>query len=581
MLVMMLLNLRIALILTWSTSISGTDVSSLVASLHGEQGMSEEQVFPLDHSPLLNHSCSGYSPYYNCSRWSHCTKAGSCKCFCNDNFIFECDSYGNRVSILSCYCLTFDEVKNTTEVGWCLYNCRHPSKVDLVGVHSAYTPLTQNVSKLNDATCSNFERTGTLCGKCKKDSYVRAYSYDISCMRCYGRWFDIFKYLVAAFLPLTVFSLVIYFFQINIHSSRLQGFVFLSQTVGSAVMGRQIFIYLKNNSSSSQLYAIKTLISFYSIWNLDFLRSFNFDICLQFSILTILSLDFLIAFYPFLLIAIIYVVILLHDYGSKPVLILLKPFKKLFRLYKINWNVKSSAVDAFSTFLFLSQAKLLGVCTDLLSPVQVCDTSGSERCRWAVFVNATLPYLGTEHIPYASLAYLIIVLFVMLPMLLLLLYPLCGFQKVMMLLPRRIQIVIHMFLDSYQKCYKNGIGPDNRDCRWFSAVLISVRITMFLMYTTLLPFPLEVLFAIILVLTAILTILAEPFKKEFEYLTTDLVVSVLLIAILLVSLGVPMISVRYYFVGLAVSLFHLGFISSLIFKWIIQQKKLKFRENTI
>jgi len=575
----MLVNFVILLILAWQwhTSYARAETSSLSASLHRHDRSEHkpEAIFPRSRSLWPNSSCSSYSSYYKCSRWSHCTDAGTCECFHNDNFIFECDNHGNRVSILDCYCLTFDEEKNTTEVGWCLYNCQHSRRVNAMGTHSVYYPLAQNMSELNDAMCSFFRRTGTLCGKCKNGSFLRAYSYDISCMSCHTSWLDYFKYLAIAYLPLTLFSLVIYLFEINISCSRLQGFVFFSQTIGSALMGRQIFIYLKKGSSSYQLYFLKILLSFYTIWNLDFFKSFNLDICLQLHVLSILSLDIFVAFYPFLLMAIICIVMRMHDQGSRLVLVLLRPFKLLFQLYKKNWKVKGSTVDAFSTFMFLTEAKLLGTCADILSPVQICDTAGIEGCRWAVFNNANLPYLGTEHIPYATLAMLILVMFVLLPTMLLILYPLPRFQKVISLLPRRIQIAMHVFLDSYQKCYKNGVGAGNRDCRWFSAVLISVRFLLFVLYITIQLFPMQELFAMILVLTAILTILVEPFKREFQYLATDLVVSVLLIAFLLVLLGVPMEPVQYTIVGVAVVLLHLAFISSLIFKWIVQQKKLK------
>ena len=48
----------------------------------------------------------------------------------------------------------------------------------------AYGELPNSTSDLNDAMCGWYNRTGTLCGKCINNTYLHAYSYDISCTSC-------------------------------------------------------------------------------------------------------------------------------------------------------------------------------------------------------------------------------------------------------------------------------------------------------------------------------------------------------------------------------------------------------------
>lgn len=68
-----------------------------------------------------------------CSRWSYCDiQHEICKCYRGNTGIFQCDHYGNRLSIPSCYCLTLNKISNSTEVGLCLYNCYHLGNSNLV-----------------------------------------------------------------------------------------------------------------------------------------------------------------------------------------------------------------------------------------------------------------------------------------------------------------------------------------------------------------------------------------------------------------------------------------------------------------
>ena len=68
--------------------------------------------------------------------------------------------------------------------------------------------------------------------------------------------------------------------------------------------------------------------------------------------------------------------------------------------------VRTSVIDAFATFLVLSNVKLLSVSCDLLAAVKVyqLNSTGNLSYSWRVYYNASLPYFGEEHLPYAVLA---------------------------------------------------------------------------------------------------------------------------------------------------------------------------------
>ena len=87
-----------------------------------------------------------------------------------------------------------------------------------------------------------------------------------------------------------------------------------------------------------------------------------------------------------------------------------------------------------------------------------------------------MPYFGEQHLPYAILAISVLVIFVVLPGVLLLLYPLQCFQKFLNLFPVR-WYVLYTFMDSILGCYKDGTQPGTRDCRWFASVFFFARVS--------------------------------------------------------------------------------------------------------
>ena len=61
-------------------------------------------------------------------------------------------------------------------------------------------------------------------------------------------------------------------------------------------------------------------------------------------------------------------------------------------------------------------------------------------------------------------------------------------------------------MDAFQGCYKNGMEPGTRDCRWFSAMYLLVRLLVFVAYALshVINF---VFFAIILLITFVMVLL--------------------------------------------------------------------------
>ena len=139
----------------------------------------------------------------------------------------------------------------------------------------------------------------------------------------------------------------------------------------------------------------------------------------------------------------------------------------------------TSVVEAFATFLLLSYLKLLGVSSNLLIPTQVYHVNGSLVGLY-LYYDATIEYLGEEHLPYGVLAVFVLLVFILFPLLLLLLYPMWCFQRCLGCCGMRWH-ALHIFIDAFLGCYKDGTNG-TRDCRYYAAAFLFSRILLVLIF---------------------------------------------------------------------------------------------------
>ena len=482
--------------------------------------------------PALGRGVSDCSSPWSCCSSRVCTKQ------CNNGEILQdvlkCGPRGN-LTVLNCNCVTYNSKENLTEVGSCIYNCRS----DFSGRKnkSMYIVLSPNKTDLNDFMCGNeFNRAGTLCGQCKKGYHPLVYSFDMNCVQCPNGMSNWWKYVLAAYLPLTLFFFIVVFFEVSI-TSHLNGFVFCSQTLSLPTVARIVLLSTRENHQTQT--TLRYVATFFGIWNLDFFRALNFTaICLGTDTLQTLSLDFLVGAYPLLLLVVTYFLIGLHDRNFKLVVILWKPFGRLFSLFRRQWEIRTSLIDAFATFFLLSSMKFLSVSFDLLVPMRVyqLNSTGRHDYTFRLYYDPTVPYFGRSHLPYAITAILVVVLFVLTPGILLLLYPLRLFQRFLNLFPIRWHI-LHTFVDSYQGCYKDGTEPGTRDCRGFASLFFLLRLLLICIYAFSRDSTFFALSTIAIILVALLFILAEPFKRNASHFSYEIVIFLLLHALVTVSLA--------------------------------------------
>ena len=416
--------------------------------------------------------------------------------------------------LLMCNCIT--QSNGTLAVGACLYTCN---------ALTGYFPLPCDATDLNNFTCAGLNREGQLCGQCIEGHAPPVYSYDLRCVECKDYQYNWLKYLTVAFLPLTVFFCVVTVFSISFTSPLLSGVVLVFQVVASPV---QITLFILIGESgyfiASKFIASKFLSVFVTsvagIWNLDFFRLAYDPFCLHPNMTTLhaLALDYAIVFYPLLLIMFTYAMVNLHDHHFKPVVWVWKPFKWLLKHIKQQWDVRTSLIDVFASFIFLSTSHLVTTSISLLVPTYVYfshDKSATHPIKKYYLLSApTVEYFGWEHLPFALLALTLLLLLVVLPMLLLFLYPLRCFQHLL----NRLHLNSHAlrtFMDVFQGTFKDGTNG-TRDYRSFSGLFLLVELLLLIVFSWTFPTFYYPIASMVILVYCVLFIIFQPYKRKLH-----------------------------------------------------------------
>ena len=333
------------------------------------------------------------------------SKTRSCQCGDDVSGVVHCETTTEKLSVLDCHCLTLDYTAQGQPfpvAGSCFFNCANVTYIDIM-YHSAPTD------------CASLNRQGTLCGQCMDGYAVPAYSYDLKCIKCNSELQNWGHYILFAFVPLTIFIVIILVCRINVLSPKLNMFVLAAQIISTPIHLRIILYILSQTNSKNMSIPIKTIATLYGIWNLDFFRGDILpEVCINVSPLHILVLDYLVAVYPMLLMAVAYTVVQLHDSGFRPLLYMWKPFHRYFARFRRQWGIQTTIMDAFVTFFFLSTTKLFSVSFDLLIGTRLYTRDGKVYSL-QLYYDPSIKYFGTQHLPYALLAIGILTVFIIFP----------------------------------------------------------------------------------------------------------------------------------------------------------------------
>ena len=465
----------LVLLLCSSALLCGS-VNAVSTADHREQDGSSK----VEWSGLTNTSCTTWKYRRPTTGKCHCgVKYGGSLVLCSDH------NKNFKVAVLHGYCITPAALDNQTLiVGTCQYN--------LLNYHTKINPfyfgLPQDPALVDSAMCGDYSRTGQLCGDCIPGHSPPVFTYYPQCVNCTDGTNNWGKYLAVSLLPQTAFFMTVLVLRLRATSPALNGFILYSQLITPPPVLRLSAILAYNfrrdhfSSDRALVQLMKALFTFHSVLNLDFFRFIYDPFCLHPNAtqLQILALDYITAVSPLLVIGLTYALVKLHYHNCPPVVWIWRgQLQKCCSALTRSWNLQTSLIDAFATFLLLSYIKFLSVSFTLLFPAVILDMKEWRiRSPTYLYYAATTQYLGREHLPYALLAVMNLVTFTFLPVLLLCLYPCRCFQRCLNHCNLSFQ-ALHIFMDTFQGSYKNGTNG-TRDYRYFAGGNLVFMVAVFL-----------------------------------------------------------------------------------------------------
>ena len=199
---------------------------------------------------LVVHTGSNSSANTTCPPWFvHSDDTNSSTCTCGDELggVVKCNSSLQESFILNAYCVTHDKYLGTV-AGLCIYNQWY-----IAGkMHSTINyRLPHSISELNSTMCGHLNQTGRLCGQCRDGFSPPVYSYDLWCVKCSHTHYNWLKYILAAFLPLTVFFIIILSLRVTATSPQLNAFILISQILAAPANVRFMLLVLQGHPEIS------------------------------------------------------------------------------------------------------------------------------------------------------------------------------------------------------------------------------------------------------------------------------------------------------------------------------------------
>ena len=445
-----------------------------------------------------------------CLPWMYRNNSTSqCQCGSNLHGTVWCNSATRVLSIQTCLCVTYDLLTNRTIAGHCLYSCSAH-----LGKQSYHLPMTRD--NFTNLTCGVWKREGLLCSKCNPRHGIALYSYDLKCVECSSNFQikEVFKLLAVSLLPPTALCIVVAIFHLNALHPPWSAFVLVAQVLSTPVVMQSVLNYATLSvRHPNMLYRICIIsaATIYGPWNLDFFRALYKPTCISPTITPLQSyvIEGAIGLYPLVLLVVLYSFVTLRDCGCWVIVKIWKPFHFLLSRFQSKLNVKTSLIDTFATFLLLAYMKIGFAAFYVLTPTLIWSPDGSHTL--AVYIDPSMTYFGSSHIGYAVFTLLLVFVVLIIPIILLFLYPLRCFHKCLNHFHLRL-LPLHAFVDAFQGHYKDGT-KGTRDCRYFAGLQLLLRLLFPFIFLITREAMLSLFsYSIVLGLYITLFVLVQPYK---------------------------------------------------------------------
>ena len=366
-------------------------------------------------------------------------------------------------------------------------------------------------------------REGRLCGQCEDGYSVAINSNYLSCVQC-DKSETVAKgwalLIALEFIPITVMVIAIAMLNVNLNQGSLNAYIFFCQimTVSFPSVGYPAWLLTHEYQQNYSTYLLPL-----SIWNLNFINipSFFYDVdYYKFSIhisqstspLEAISFWFLIAFYPFVLLILIYICTILYGRGHKCIVYFVRPFHRILARFRRMFNIQPSLTHTAASVFTLCFVQLAATSFKILHPALYEDKHGKYHSVF--FYDGTQPYFRNWHGSAGTFAVMVL-MFLIIVTLYLLIYPFQWFQKCLNKVKFKKDFLISV-TDAFTGPYKNGT-ENSWDYRFFAGVHFALRLIIMVFYY--IPQDRNIiagLEATLCVLTATAIIIFRPYKRNIH-----------------------------------------------------------------
>ena len=408
------------------------------------------------------HQCPlGFEPAQYCSSGN---ETRNCKCRKDLHYHIKCEEEKQQLYLRIGFCMsTYNDTDMTVVIGECPYI--HPSARNSSKFPYFPFPPNMTASEVNGYMCGEMNRTGRLCDRCQNGTGPSVFSLDLKCVRCLDSSYGWAVYLAAEFIPITIFVLLVILFRVRLCADYMNALVFFCNIVTAGLLYYKpvydFFVPFSNGETVAS-----ALLSIYSIFNLQFFQNYFPPLCIseEMTNTEVLALRYLVALYPLLLILVIYALVCLYDRNFRPLVLVWRPFGAIISCFRKQFNVRQSLIHAFASFFLLSYFSFSSASYSFFRHTYLYDVNSSRVSTIFYWegVNST-----TNNIFY------VLTLLIILPTVLMLVYPTRTFQKCLNCCGLRC-LPLHIFMDAFQGCYKNGTDG-TRDYRYFSGLYLVLR----------------------------------------------------------------------------------------------------------
>ena len=404
-----------------------------------------------------------------CHLW-HIRKNGKCEhgSSLNGKIKFESDQL---IKLANSLCMTWNNESQNAEVSYCLFiSCRGDH-----GTTEYSIPTNISGIELNSMICKSYNRQGVQCRTCIDGYGPAVFSDGVTCTNCSKNRYLWILNLLFQLSSVAFTYLAVILLQVKGTACPLNITITYSQlTVNILMISSRLQNKLVCRFGQRLTTSILTILG---VLNLDFFRFLIPKLCITSSTspVNVLLLDYVIAISPLVLTVLAYICILLYDRNCRVIVFFSFPMKRCFQRHR-NWNPKETILNTFATFLLCGYTKLLFISVNLLVGIHLYRSSGDPIPNSTVLLyDPTIRFFHSEHIPYVVLALSVIVIFVLLPPLLLMLYPTRLFRRCLKCIGFERWGVLHSVMDIFQGWYKDGTDG-MYDYRPFSAFYMILRV---------------------------------------------------------------------------------------------------------